>query len=345
MIPQNELKLVYAKKGPSGLQNVGATCYMNTAIQCLSHCLSFLHYTVSKQYIKDAVQHGRQIEESCLMNELSSILEDMWVNDYTLVPRRFVKSLQSHFGDLIEVRQQNDINEFIALFLDKLNTGICYRISREEVKDPYARGESKMYKTLSKRMDESWWDKTGKEYSQLVEMFYGQSITQVICGNCDELTHNYEIYCNLSLPLHGDINTCLKKYFEDVYLNGGGENDIEWRCDRCKQKCKSRKTVKLWRNPPIMIVSLKRFTYDLKKNESKVAMPLELDMSPYTISNDPSKYKLVSMAYHSGCFHGGHYVAYCHHPNDKWHLIDDASINEVPSAPLSDGYVYFYVKQ
>lgn len=190
-------------------------------------------------------------------------------------------------------------------------------------------------------MDISWIEKIGNEYSNIINLFYGQSITQIICGHCKNITHNYEIYSNIMLPITNSTNTledCFKLYFKDEFLN----EEIEWRCDECKYKVKSKKTIKLWRNPKILIISLKRFTFNLEKNNKIITIPDILDLYQFTLSRYNSKYILTSIAYHYGSSNEGHYVALCKHPDNKWYCIDDLGISEISNIDFGAGYVFFY---
>lgn len=323
---------IYKEKKGGGLVNLGATCYINTAIQCLSHCPEFLHL----------VLENTNNNNSSLINELKSILTEIWINDNSLRPYRFINVLKTYIKD-IEIHEQNDINEFISLFLDKLNKDISYknRTSKYDLmeKNKYSKSQ---YDIQKYKMDISWIEKTGVEYSKLIELFYGNSITQIICGHCNHISHNYEIYSSIMLPLYDTLDESIKQYFKDEFLN---DIDMDWKCDECKHRTKSKKTTKLWKLPNILIITLKRFTDALQKNTKHVNIPMILDLQKYTLSRDNTKYKLTSIACHSGSFFGGHYVAACKHPNNKWYGIDDLNITELNNVNISniqDGYVYFY---
>lgn len=41
------------KLGLVGLQNLGNTCYMNAALQCLSNCQKLTEYFLSKKYLSE----------------------------------------------------------------------------------------------------------------------------------------------------------------------------------------------------------------------------------------------------------------------------------------------------
>jgi ubiquitin C-terminal hydrolase len=171
---------------------------------------------------------------------------------------------------------------------------------------------------------------------------------------------------NMPLPIPhsaSSLSDCFDEYFKD-------ENVVDWTCDGCKHKNPSEKIVKLWRNPNILILSLKRFGSDLRKRENPIDVPFELDLSKYTISNTNKHYQLKSIAFHAGGFQSGHYFAICRretvvknqienkneneneneHENEtiviSWHKYDDEDVHEVSHSDLvkikNYGYVFFY---
>jgi ubiquitin C-terminal hydrolase len=334
--PETSLQRFFSDKGKHGLVNIGATCYINTAIQCLSHCLDFLHFILSKKY---AVNN-----QNTMIEHLRHVLVELWLNNHNYSPNKLIESINTHL--IIDAYEQNDINEFIILFLDYLNKEIAYKYkpSKKELvtSNRYTKSQYDMQRF---KMDISWYEKTGGEYSKLIDLFHGQSITQVVCGHCNHITHNYEVYSNMMLPLTESTNSleeCMDLYFHDETLN----DTIEWKCDECKQKSKSIKSLKLWRNPNILIISLKRFTYDMKKNNKLISIPEYLSLDKYTLTNDQYKYRLVSVACHIGSFFGGHYYSICRHPDNNWYMYDDDQVIPIKDDALSHhitkSYVYFY---
>lgn len=329
-------------KGICGLANVGNTCYINTTLQCLGHCTHFLEYVLNGEYKQ---------ETGSLLTELREIFKELWVNDNGVIPNRFLKYLHQHVRG-INIMEQNDIQEFLTLFVDKLNACIAIRVTPEMALSRTQYADSQ-YDKLRHKIDRAWFNSVGIEYSPLVDFFYGQSIVQVICGHCRKIHHTYEPFSILLLPLPGnsdgtDIIACLNHYILEETLNDHTHRGDDWKCDGCKQSVKSIKTTKFWRLPRILTICLKRFTHDLRKNNTYVKAPTQLDLSKYIIgpetTNTNNMYQLCSIACHAGSHNNGHYYALCRNPDSNWYMIDDTIItgfkDKYETPPTS--YMLFY---
>ena len=80
----------------------------------------------------------------------------------------------------------------------------------------------------------------------------------------------------------------------------------------------------------------------MQKNNKKIKVPFEIDMTKYSLDLTNVKYELKSVGFHIGSFFGGHYYSMCKNPNGKWYDIDDLSVREEKVVDLGAGYVYFY---
>jgi ubiquitin C-terminal hydrolase len=336
--------------GLNGLANIANTCYINTCVQCLGFCGEFLSFVLDENN-----NECKEVKEGDLLYELREIYKALWIKDTGLIPARFLKILEKHL-DFLRLGEQNDIQEFLTIFIDQLNGSIAkdITIKRQHVDNKEIYFENPSLEKLKKKCDVAWKNSVGKEYSPLIDMFYGQLIVQIICGNCDKIHHTIEPFSVLLLPIvkndsedsELDLETCLAHLFKDEILNAD-ENNV-WKCDGCQQCCKSIKTTKIWRYPRILTVCMKRFTYDGKKNNKHVKLSNIMDISKfgiYTAENNKATYQLSSIACHVGNQNRGHYYALCKHvKNKRWYKIDDTRLVKMGEEcdMTHDFYMGFY---
>jgi ubiquitin C-terminal hydrolase len=103
----------------SGLANVHSTCYINTAIQCLGYCPQFFKFIIAGSPRKP---------NTPLTNELKEIFVELWIQQNAIAPMKFLQSLSNTFGALMNIKEQNDVSEFVILYLDKLNTDLAVEL-------------------------------------------------------------------------------------------------------------------------------------------------------------------------------------------------------------------------
>jgi ubiquitin carboxyl-terminal hydrolase 4/11/15 len=128
--------------------------------------------------------------------------------------------------------------------------------------------------------------------------------------------------------------------------------DDPWYCNKCKEFRQATKKFDVWKVPRILVVHLKRFSYQNKywreKLDTFVDFPLDnLDLSPHVLGpvSTPPVYELYSVSNHYGSLGGGHYTAYAkNHRENKWYKFDDSSASSVQaeSVKTSAAYVLFY---
>lgn len=329
--------VIVVSNGLKGIYNMGNTCYINTVFQCLGYCNVFISYVLGARY----KQYLRNSDTSILEN-LRDLFTNIWINNETSRPNELLKVIYNKCNKIINIFEQNDINEFMAIIIEKISA---------EVNRPYESlnilYKDTIYDRQKRKMDDSWAMTHKKEYSDLTDMFFGQMISQIICGNCGKIHHNYEVVMNLMLSVKGceNIEECFDKHFSEEYINNSDNSkENKWKCDECNKCVKSKKTIKLWRIPKILIVSLKRFNSSLKKITTSVSVPFQLDISKYMIGpSSCNTYNLKSIAFHMGSFQYGHYFAACKN-SGKWYIFDDEVVREIENIDdaISSGYVYFY---
>lgn len=338
-------KDMYVRKGLSGLVNLGNTCFMNSAIQCLSATLKLTDYFLSNTYRDDDVNSmNSKRMEYFLVLSYSNLLRNMWETNQLIKPKTFRENLCKYVKKYYPLKQ-HDSHECLMYVLDVLHRGLSYEIDVDingTIKTPTD--------ALMKQSLENWKTHYMKGYSAIVEYFYGQDHTKVMCANrtCNKTSHVFEPYCGLSLSLtetDTDVYKCLDNFFSKSVVD-------TWKCDDCGKKGCTRET-KLWTLPDYVIIHLKRFNNQNKKVSSFVDFPLEdLDLTQFVSTDkaDPNKYlySLYAACNHSGDTGSGHYWAHVKNMDGSWYLMNDGHVTQVQNntqVQTNNAYVLFYYRK
>lgn len=333
---KTDLKKKYANKGARGLANIGSTCYLNTALQCLSHCLPFL----------DIVLLASDTEG--LMGSLKDLLQTLWIEQKGVAPHKFAHTLSSTLSSAMNIKEENDVQEFMSVFLDKLNQCVGIPVP-DEIIHKFSECDKRDPKVLFHTNARLAWLKDHKlSYSHLIDMFYGQQVNQIQCDACHGIGHVFETFGSVmvSLSQTGSGNEqCLGELIEATLKKEGVDSR---ECDFCKKRTSGTTVQRFYRLPTVLMVNIKRFDSNMQKIRAPVTTPTGLDLSRVCLDTTQShSYELASIACHMGGLGSGHYFAVCKHPCGRWLIIDDDVVKAIEGphdVPSQCFYTVFYVK-
>lgn len=164
-------------------------------------------------------------------------------------------------------------------------------------------------------------------------LFEGKMANEITCVDFDYTSRKEEKFNDIQLNVKGckNIYDSFNKFTEKEILDGDDKYLVEGR-----GKEKAIKTMRFITLPPVLILQLKRFEYNPKKEQmDKINDYYEfyesIDMSNY-ISGDKenSEYALLSIVVHKGNVYGGHYYAYIR-PNvntKEWFCFNDEVVHK-----------------
>jgi hypothetical protein len=109
-----------AAKGETGLQNLGNTCFMNSALQCLSNCPPLRQFFLSKEFKADLNRSNPLGCKGRLAEVYAELVAEMWKGVSFVSPREF-KSVISEFAPQFSGYQQHDSQELLCFVLDGLH--------------------------------------------------------------------------------------------------------------------------------------------------------------------------------------------------------------------------------
>jgi len=323
--------------GNKGLANLGNTCYMNSALQCLSHLLEF--HPKNENFLNENRNNGG-IYGAWLQLQLN-----MWSNDRSnpVAPRTFLQTFMSECSskDISFYNfDQNDTEEFITIFMELLHQSI-----KKKIKITIEGNVSSELDKLAVKGVQSWSSFFKDDYSYIIKKFYSQLLSITSCPECDYVTVNFDPCMVLSLEIPSgaiSLTDCLDSYTKKISL----DCDNSWKCDKCKEMVEPDKKIMLWKSSDTFIILLKRYSNGRKK-DNFIEFPVELDISSYSLNynKEGTTYYLSGICIQSGSLGGGHYYAMCQNAVDgMWREYNDTHVREVTESELLEQrpYCLFY---
>jgi len=339
-----------------GLVNMGATCYANALIQCFRNSSKLTWLLEEGRYstLFQAEPKGRRKRQQELTRAFAEVLHllDQCKPGQSVRPAEFWKAhdaaVQDTCYDHLATRQPHDSHESFMFLLDSLHEALVQEVEMRVTRGPPQTEQEK----LVVQSLESWQRAFSKEYSPLVDMFFGLSHVTLVCGSCSNRSHRWEPFTSLKgvVPVSGQPLTLAQM------LEGEMEPETisEYVCDACAPvRTEAKRIVRIWRLPQTIVVVLKRFAPDGRKIHTPMlalAPGTEFDFAAFFSEESPeregqTRYGLRSIVDHHGSAGGGHYTSQvCR--DTKWTLFDDESVHPL-SAPHfgANTYMLFFERQ
>lgn len=338
-----------------GIPNLGNTCYLNSTLQCLRHaCPGFaqlLPITQASEYSK---------WRSCRSYPLCTALRGVLLSSRSVNVRELLSRISEGFPRGFRVLRQNDAHEFLQLLLERANAeaGVSWGDESESAQgNSQGKAQEPGYAALCRKMERHRHMMIGDKRSPLFEMFAGLYVSQVRCDACGSCFHNGEVLTTLPVPVCSTVREGVHRFFMSEVLE-------DWKCDRCGKRGNASKCYRTWDAPEILVVMLKRFGVNNRKNSAPVRPCLSLDLADHSVArrlssttngtngtgSSSSKYALTGTVHHSGSSsNSGHYVAKCLCQDTHWRVFNDSSVSLSNSmsmhAPSQDVYLLFYQKR
>ena len=356
----------YTKPTLVGLQNIGATCFMNATLQCLSQTKGLTNYFLKEgNYNKIinnniAISNPKDYQLSPLYYEL---IQNLWKSEGSkyYAPYNFMKRVND-MNPLFKNGEAGDAKDFIIFILEQMHKELNKPLKLKNINETSTLNQYDKNITFM-----NFFNEFTKSTSIISDLFYGFNETTNICLYCKNcyggvnypICYNYGIFNLLIFPLEeiknmknknnlmnlcnlyqGPTNTV---NIDDCFIYNQktdlftGENKNY--CNLCKQLGESHYTSKIYISPNILILILNRG----KGNIFKVKMDFQttIDITNYVIQKDKPRiiYNLYAVITHLGqSGPNAHFVATCKSPVDGiWYRYNDAIVE-----PIKDFFADVY---
>ena len=364
-----------------GLQNIGATCYMNATLQCFAHIPEFVNFFRKDKRVEEVI-NNKKVGITNLTTAFAELLQNLYPtnlenmkNATHYAPKNF-KDTISEMNPLFHGIAANDAKDLVNFLimtlheeLNKAPKNQNEENNEENVADQ--RNKPLLLQNFSKIF-------INTHNSIISDFFYALNYNMTQCCSCGETSYNYQIYFFLIFPLEevrkfklGGNNGINNNNFNNNFILNNNNNEVDimdcfkfdqkdnimsgtndMYCNYCKNTCASSMCTKLATGPEILIIILNRG----KGNEFKVKLNFseKLDLSNYIeLQNTGTQYDLFGVITHIGeSGMGGHFIAYCKDlwDNNTWYKYNDAMVSPIQNfqnevVDFAMPYVLFYKKK
>jgi len=207
--------LTDASRRERGIFNLGNTCYLGTALQCLSHSPLLDNFFLSGRFSRFVNKSNKLGYEGRFANEYAALVRELFTDKEStrmekfvgryVAPRRFLKLLQQTKTQF-RGNYQQDAQEALGELLDCLHEDL----RRQFLVEAEAQRDSSPTSVVAGVDSESEPSPSQKAWIQTMnlsgsspisDLFRGQLQTESICKDCKRNSTAFDSFMSLSLPL------------------------------------------------------------------------------------------------------------------------------------------------
>ena len=357
------IKKQYKQPTLIGLANLGATCYMNASLQCLSNIGPLTNYFLLHK--ETFLSIPKYSPEKKISKAYTDVIYNLWnekSKEKYFSPYYF-KEILGKENKLFEGISANDSKDLILFLYERIHKELNERknnkYEEEEIPTDQTDPSIELYKCRS------FFDCMNK--SIISDLFYFDQANITKCLTCGKSIYNFTMYNILIFPLEKTRLYKANKQSNFLYVNifdcfechTQEERNIPGNtmyCKLCNSDTDFLISSKFSSFPEILTIILNRghnLQYDVEFQVNYIIDDLEKYMINLNDNSNDGKpkerYELIALIIHLGnSGMDGHFFTYCRSPvNRKWYWYNDAMVKEVNDPLVTTKgipYLLFYQK-
>ena len=194
-------------KGLVGMKNLGNTCFMNSALQCLSNTWPLTEYLINNDW-EETLNTVSTASEGRLICEYYILLQKIWIENNNAVNPNDVKKAIMRVSKTFAGFSQQDTQEFLSYFLDAIHEDINQIFIK-----PYIQQKDYAGEPIHEFAKEAWMNHLLRNKSFIVDIFHGQYFSKILCPTCKHESVTCDPFDMLSLNLPAKEQVKFEGYF------------------------------------------------------------------------------------------------------------------------------------
>lgn len=200
-----DVETLFKSGGNLGLSNLGNTCYMNSALQCLVHIPELNNYFLLDLFKNDLNKLNPLGCNGEIAATFSGLLHKLFDESSgsqgSVTPRDFKFTIGRH-SSMFRGYQQQDSQEFTSWLLDTLHEDLNRIHKKPYLEKPELKDEDINSADALRAVAETCWKQHKmRNDSVVVDLFTGLYQSTLVCPTCQKKSVTFDPFNDLTLPL------------------------------------------------------------------------------------------------------------------------------------------------
>ena len=209
------------RNGKVGFHNLGNTCFMNSALQCLSHATPLTRHFLSNGFLRDLNIHNPLGTGGKLAHAYNQVMREVWMAGPPAMSPTTLKRAIAIFAPRFVGCSQHDAQEFLAYLLDGLHEDLNRIREAPYVELPDVNENCDMAIAGA----DAWNAHQRRNDSLVMSTFYGQFKSTCVCPQCKCVSVSFDAFNHLSLEIP---QTLSNRFIPILLFSKAGTPPARW---------------------------------------------------------------------------------------------------------------------